>query len=459
MDKYKFDDLQYLQVSLPEDLLKLKWYGAFKRMEKVIDLKLNKEIPAALKKRLNLEKEIIKRLPDEYPLTYDQALAICHENFIDFKDEELEKLQDENGVEWIFVEGKPQFRADFFENIIKTRNDYVDRLIDPGKNVKREANFKLLDDTISEIKRYGKLTYHFRLKTGIKLNIDDHDKQVRVHLPLPIENAQASNFKLLKTLPDYQSIDSGDSLARTIYFESNIDVNKEFYVEYEYDNTIEYQELKAEKVSANQPQFYLHEQAPHIVFTPYLKALAKEIVQDETNNLLKAKKIYEYITTKVNYSFVRNYFCIPNISEYVALGQKGDCGVQALLFITLCRIVGVPATWQAGLYVTNDDIGNHDWARFYVAPYGWLYADCSFGGSAYRNGDLNRWQYYFGHLDPFRMPACSEYQFEFNPPKKYLRQDPYDNQTGEAELEDRGLYLKDYEVKLEVLEIKKIIPE
>ncbi len=327
---------------------------------------------------------------------------------------------------------------------------------DQGKIESREANFTLLNDAISEIKEKGKLAYHFHLKTGMKIKTIDSNKKIKVHLPLPLENCQINNFKLLKTVPKYKYLNSGDHPQRTIYFEDNIDDTKEFYVEYEYDNIMKYQELDFNKVLNNQPKFYLHEQAPHIVFTPYLKSLAKEIIKDETNNLIKAKLIYEYITTHITYSFVRNYYTIPNISEYAALGGKGDCGVQALLFITLCRYVGIPARWQAGLYVTPYDIGNHDWARFYVAPYGWLYADCSFGGSAYRNGDKERWQYYFGHLDPFRMPANSDYQFDLYPTKNFIRQDPYDNQTGEAEYEDRGLYLNDYDLHLEVMEIKKI---
>ncbi len=128
MEKYEFNDLKYLQIPLPEELLKLKWHGSFKQMNKVIEAKLAKDIPLALKKRLLHEKEIIKRMPKEYPLAYQDALKICHDNFIDFKDAELEQLQDENAVEWIFVEGKAQFRDDFFDNIIKTRNDYVKRL-------------------------------------------------------------------------------------------------------------------------------------------------------------------------------------------------------------------------------------------------------------------------------------------------------------------------------------------
>jgi hypothetical protein len=85
------------------------------------------------------------------------------------------------------------------------------------------------------------------------------------------------------------------------------------------------------------------------------------------------------------------------------------------------------------------EIGMHDWAQFYVAPYGWLYTDCSFGSSAVRNGNELRREFYFGNLDPFRMCANSEFQHEFDPPKKYMRYDPYDNQDGEAEYEDMRL--------------------
>ena len=74
---------------------------------------------------------------------------------------------------------------------------------------------------------------------------------------------------------------------------------------------------------------------------------------------------------------MREYFTISNISEYAATNLKGDCGVQAILFITLCRIAGIPAKWQSGLYVSTHYTGCHDWAQFYIKPYGWLFADLS----------------------------------------------------------------------------------
>ena len=176
-----------------------------------------------------------------------------------------------------------------------------------------------------------------------------------------------------------------------------------------------------------------------LVFTDYLKDVVKEIIGEETNPLLKAKLIYDYITSHVTYSYVRAYATLPCIPEYITTGLKGDCGLQALTFITLCRIAGIPATWQAGLYTTPETIGNHDWARFYVAPYGWLYADCSFGGGSYRAGNLERRDFYFGYLDPFRTPCSSKFQGAFVPAKNFLPNDPYDNQNGEMEYVDEAI--------------------
>ena len=156
------------------------------------------------------------------------------------------------------------------------------------------------------------------------------------------------------------------------------------------------------------------------------------------------------------YSFMREYFTIECIPEYCAINLKGDCGVQALLFITLCRMSGIPARWQSGLYATKYYTGCHDWAQFYVAPYGWVFADPSFGGSAWREGDKERWNYYFGNLDIFRMPANSEIQKEFIPEKKWLRIDPIDNQRGEFEYEDHGLRFSQVDVSQELISMEDI---
>ena len=147
----------------------------------------------------------------------------------------------------------------------------------------------------------------------------------------------------------------------------------------------------------------------------------------------------------MRYSVVRQYGTFSQIPEYVGTSLKGDCGFQALLFITLCRCAGLPARWQSGLYATPYETGCHDWAQYYVAPFGWLFADCSFGGAAYREGDEERRVFYGANLDPYRVPQASEFQHGFCLPEDALREDPYDNQVGEIICEGQALSQNDGE--------------
>lgn len=450
-----FEDLKYLKVNLPEDILKLKCNGDFEKAQKLIDLRLNKQIPKAMRKRLELEKEILKTLKGEYPYTFEQALKKMQDNIKDFTKEELIELQEDSQADWILVDGQVHFNDSFFGSLIKTRKDLEERLINKEAEDDKRGNF--LDENIKDTKENKSASYYIHMKASLKLKEEAVIKgeKIRVYLPLPI-NCQQSNIKILKTTPEAKYIADENYPSRTAYFEASIDENQEFSVEYSYESSLNYNDPDPSKVTENQPSFDIGELEPHIIFTPYIMELAMEIIKDETNPLIKARKIYDYITRNVKYSYMRAYSTIINIPEYCALNLKGDCGVQALLFITLCRCVGIPAKWQSGLAVTPYHVGPHDWAQFYVEPYGWLFADPSFGGGAYRNGNLERWNFYFGNLDPFRMVANSEFQHEFDPPKQYWRHDPYDNQVGECEYENKEIRREEFRAKYELVEMRKL---
>ena len=144
------------------------------------------------------------------------------------------------------------------------------------------------------------------------------------------------------------------------------------------------------------------------------------------------------------------------LAENCGRNYTGDCGVFALLFLTLCRCAGIPAQWQSGLTVEPDFIGGHDWVRFYVEPYGWIFADTSYGVSSMRAENEERRQFYFGNLDPYRMVANREFQVNFTIPKAFWRSDPYDNQSGEIETADRGLRYEEYIRSKEILECTEV---
>lgn len=310
-------------------------------------------------------------------------------------------------------------------------------------------------DVIRQVREQGAAEYRFHIRASLRIKEESFRKgRVKVHIPVPAECGQMRDICILAASSEQYELASPDSPQRAICFREDMQENHEFWVEYSYVNRVDYVEMKPWEVQPVDPADFaedLAEQLPHIRFTPYMRALARELTEGLDNPLDRAVSIYDYITTHVEYSFVRSYFTIENLTEYAAVGGRGDCGIQALLFLTLCRIAGVPARWQSGLYTTPFSAGCHDWAQVYIAPYGWRYVDCSFGGTAYREGNEERRKFYFGNLDPFRMVANSRFQQEFDVKKDFLRADPYDNQRGEVEYEDRGLGFEDLSWKAEVL--------
>ena len=513
MSDFRFEDIENLACDLPEDILKRKWHGDFKGANRLIGLWMEKDIPAGLRNRLILEREILKRLPAEYPYSYKEAFAKLRESVPDMTEEEFCRLQDQGRIDWIYVDGEERFFNRFVETLLKVNRsikERADRAYAVGECAARECTGEeyaagectgeeyaarectggacadgrrasekctgerhtggvtdkcrppavtqekqALLDVIRQIREKGEAEYSFRIRASVHIKNESFQAgPVKVHIPVPAESRQLRNIRILAASSEEYDQAASDSPQRAVCFQEDMRENHEFWVEYSYVNKVDYVEMKRSEVQPADPEEFaedLKEQLPHIRFTPFMHALAKKLTEGLENPLEKAWSIYDHITTHVEYSFVRSYFTIENLAEYAAVGGKGDCGIQALMFITLCRIAGVPARWQSGLYTTPFSAGCHDWAQVYIAPYGWRYVDCSFGGSAHREGDEERRRFYFGNLDPFRMVANSRFQQEFDVQKRFLRADPYDNQRGEAEYEDRGLDFEDFTWKAEIL--------
>lgn len=452
-------DLAYLRYPLPPDVQRLFEAGDFARMERVIAQRLeDSRTPQCLRERLRIQLAIAAQIPDAYPYTQAQLLDKLRQAVRDFTEDELEALRDDGTLDWRYVGGEVRFKDNAVDNLLKTRAAYAARATDERLAIASAQRSRMLDERIEKMKNDGHARVRFEVRESLSVKSDrlTPGETLRIHLPLPVVGAQVKSASLLSTSHAAAFIAPPQEEHRTAYFELPYEPGMRVSADFCYEIDAPYCAPDPDNAAAEQPDFDTEEMPPHVVFTPYLRVLAKEIVGGETNPLKKARLIYDFITTQAVYRFMPPYVTVTQIPEYFASGLRGDCGVQAITFVTLCRLCGIPAKWQAGLYTTPDSTGNHDWARFYVAPYGWLFADCSFGGSAYRAGLYDRWNFYFGNLEPWRLPLCSEFQQAFNPPKRFLRRDPYDNQNGEIETLTRALDHDEYETDSCILSYKEL---
>ncbi len=104
-----------------------------------------------------------------------------------------------------------------------------------------------------------------------------------------------------------------------------------------------------------------------------IKTKASEIIGDETNSWLAAKKIGEWVYENIERSFTVG---IP-LATSVLLYRKGDCNEYSVLFIALARASGIPAEMCAGLVYLEDGFYYHAWPKVYIGE--WIHLDPAFG--------------------------------------------------------------------------------
>ncbi len=455
---------KYLHFGVSDDILRRKCYGDFQGAIGLIDKKLeSKDQPEAMLNSLIVQREIINRLEENYPYTKSQAIEKVQDDIKDFNEEEFDKRELNGEIDWIYIGGIPHYFDRFYETLIKTNKAFakragVENIISDGASITKESEEDPLDRAARIMREKGSKSNRITVRASVQIKEEyfQPGQFLRVHLPIPCSCLQQSDIKIEKVFPSGPQIAPEDAPQRTIYWEEKMLENHPFTVEYSYIYKADYNDVNSIIPDEIQPSFDTEELPPHIVFTPYIQELTNSLTEGIQSPLEKARAIYDFITLNMKYSFMRSYFCLENIPETGARNLKGDCGVMALLFITLCRCTGIPARWQGGLVTRPDFCGAHDWTMFYIAPYGWLYADPSFGTGAVREENELRRQFYFGNLEPFRMVANSEFQADFIPPKTFWRADPYDNQVGEIETLNGGLKYFQFERLKEVIAFEEI---
>ena len=454
------DTLQFQNVGLPEDILRLKHHGDYDNAIRLIDIRLKDEnLPQCLRYGLQVQREMMVRMPVEFPYTYGEALAIIRQHIPDFSKEEMDEIIAQRKIRWSYVNGEFRIFNRFFSSLVKAYKGFAQRANQTLPGVESAVGgIPLLDYSMMQMKKNGAMTNRIRIRATAKVKdeVFTPGMFVRVHLPIPSACEQQSDIRIEKVYPENAQIAPEEALQRAVCWEMELSENTEFSVEYSYTHTARYHDLDKEAGQAGVYDFDLEEQAPHIVFTPYIRALVKELTAGVTDPLEKARRFYDFITKNMSYTFMPSYFLLENIPDTCARNFNGDCGVFALLFLTLCRCAGIPAQWQSGFTAEPDFCGGHDWVRFYVEPQGWLFADCSYGVSAQRNENEPRRKFYFGNLDPYRMVANSALAAPFTVEKIHWRADPYDNQVGEIETADRGLTYEEYDRSKVVLSCEEI---
>ena len=432
-----------------------------------------KPVSAAARDEITFELDRLERIRKDYPYTKDELFAALKNSVRGLTEAEYEQWISEGRFDNRAIDGERRFMVASVSNLYFRHSELESRRIEPKEPAAHEravlAAVREITRAATGEQRPYVLSKQFRvaMTVTVESNTAPAGETIRAWLPIPRSYPFQTDFKLHKTSAPVKHLDAETSPNRSLLLEQKARKHKptEFRIEYDYSTHGVRFEVAPEEVrgcDTNDPalQPFLCE-SPHVVFSPEMRALSQQILGSETNAYRQARKFYDWIAENIKYSYALEYSTIRNLSEYCRANGYGDCGQEALLFITLCRLNGIPARWQSGWFTFPGSKTIHDWAEIYLAPYGWMPVDPYMGIWATRyvrslseaeKRELR--DFYFGGLDQWRMSANSDHAQPLTPPKRALRSDTVDFQRGELEWGTNNIYFDRFDYELEVQELR-----
>lgn len=413
------------------------------------------------------EADLHHRLLTDFSKTRDQVKEYIRKYIPDVTDRQMDEWEKTGELECRVIDGEKRYFNNAAPNLfrinkacaaLKAKRDTPGR---DGDQKVRSDNTRAIMKQASRAK--GRLgdPKHFRIRytVTVKTDVVPAGETVRCWLPMPrTDIMRQQNVKLLSTSqPDYQR--SPMTYAHsTVYMEKKAEAGKPtvFSEEFEFDAYGAWFDLDTANVKAydtTTPLYktYTSERDQHIVFTPQIRALAERLTAGATTPLAKARRIFKWIDENFPWASAREYSTIENIPEYVLANNHGDCGQVTLLFLTLCRSIGIPAHFQSGFMLHPGDENLHDWGEIYIQDLGWVPVDMSFGIPAYAKNEKETF-FFLGGIDSFRMVVNNDFGCPLYPAKQYPRSETVDFQRGEVEWAGGNLYFDKWKWDLEVLE-------
>jgi hypothetical protein len=279
--------------------------------------------------------------------------------------------------------------------------------------------FLCLDESIKakEINTY-KFNYSFTVK-----DISKEAKKIECWVPYPCEDAYQAILKADINVHSNYRITEDDTYHNKmiyIFYQNPTEPTLQGSITYEIKRTEQLHKLPVtadtDKMDyPDETRQYL-KPSRYAVISPEIKKLAEEITKGTNTTTTKAKVLYDYVFSHMEYDKNTPGWGQGDSERACRIG-KGNCTDFHSLFICLSQAVNIPAKFEIGFKLPNEKQaevkGYHCWAEFYASGAGWIPVDIS---EAWK--DKAKKNYYFGDLDADRVQFTTGRDIMLTPPQK-----------------------------------------
>ena len=263
-------------------------------------------------------------------------------------------------------------------------------------------------------------------------NKGDRDKDLKLWMPIPREWDSQKAVKIISVEPAphgrYVDPEHGNPMLFWDFGEEPEKPSYKVHLKYRSEQYEVHSNIDPNRIGhydKKSKTYTLYTRSTRTVgVTPKVAELAQAVIGDEKNPYLQAKRIYEFVREKMCYGSpvvrggrptVKTLLDAPLIDPKT--GQEyypGACFDQSMVFVAMCRAVGIPArnilalwddhpswnrttpehseptirSWEksiGGLAYSWFGLKEHGWAEIYLPNYGWIPADPTFGRMGHPN--------------------------------------------------------------------------
>lgn len=436
------------------------------------DALTNSVLDVDQRRQLDFARDRLVRILRDYNLTKDDLLQGLRRNIRGLTDTEFERWLQQGRFDFRLIDGTRWFARPSVSNLFFRYPALNSRRVSPPDTAAEQKshleNARLIQAASRQTGKPYVLPKRFEVTMNVTVKPETAQPKtvIRAWLPVPRRYEFQDALVLLDSSAQVRHLAAPESPIRSAYLEQAADDKggASFWIRYAYTTHGVSFHLdparvppKLQRTPDLQP--FLSE-GPHVVFSPEVRRLSNRIVGTEANPLKRAKSCYDWISRNIMYSYAPEYSTIPNLTEFCLARRYGDCGMETLLFITLCRLNGIPARWQSGWTLSPGAPNIHDWCELFIAPWGWIPVDPYMGIYATRYArNLSTAQrrelkdFCFGGLSQYRMIANADHCQELTPKKLAYRSDNVDFQRGELEASERNIYFDKFDYSLAWREI------
>ncbi len=294
----------------------------------------------------------------------------------------------------------------------------------------------------------------FDVRHELKVTLPEGARKFRVWFAMPQDDPaqKVSDFKV--DTPFAHRLERDSEGNQEIFVEGDASSRREFSVltTFRLERTEVRSGVDAARsraISSEELARYAHELAPntHVIIDERVQALSKEITGAETNPVLQARKLYDWVLANVDYwvKDPKNKEASPvGDTEYCLISRTGNCTDFHSLWTSLARAAGIPTRMVYGSFFKSEldgvdtDQSYHCWPEFWAPGFGWVPHDVAIAdiyagdfettrenesvvrrttGDGYRGKEPERVTYYFGNLDARRVTWSRGRDLTLRPPQ------------------------------------------